>query len=136
MEFGKWKKLLRNWVRTIPNNATNEEIVAAVIVGLPDSKSRDGVIDLVLDLDEDHLYADKASLTFPESEEKTDTLKPVNKRSIHGLELIIKTLEQKYRLNEDERIFKYYEDFENLKRDDTMTMNDYLVKFESALEGD
>ena len=134
MEFEKWKKLLRNWVITIPNNATNEEIVAAVIVGLSDSRSKSGVIDLVLDLDEDHLYADTdpVKVTFPETEEKVDTSKPVSKRSIHGLELIIKTLEQKYGLNEEERIFKYYEDFENLKRGDTMTMNDYLVKFESA----
>ena len=41
-------------------------------------------------------------------------------RSVPGLDVIIKCLKKKYGLNEEEKVFKHYEDFENIKRDKTI----------------
>ena len=101
---------------------TNEEIIAAVIMGLSDKCNRNGVLDMVLDLDDSELY--------PESTEAEKG--KCSDRTIVGLDLIVNTLETKYGISEEEKLFKYYEDFENLKRDNIMSMNEYIINFEAA----
>ena len=122
---------MNSWIRTIPKNSTNNEIVAAVVVSCSNAQSREGVLDLILDLDEKDLYPEQMSPLEGE-ETKTEDAAPCD-RKINVLELIYKTLENKYGTNEEEKIFKYYEDFETLKRDPKGSMNDYIIKFESAL---
>ena len=159
LEFEKWKKLVKSWVRTIPEDATDDEITAVLVMGLSDSKTREGVIDIILDLDERSLYPiceaedfsemsplegqDKEAVKTEElgsKAKKTSQTTPFDKskrcnlgeRAIPGIELIIDVLEKKFGLNEEERLFKYYEDFETLRKDQKMTMNEYIIKFEAA----
>ena len=38
---------MNSWIRTIPKNSTNNEIVAAVVVSCSNAQSREGVLDLI-----------------------------------------------------------------------------------------
>lgn len=130
IDFDRWKKLMSSWIRTIPKNSSNNEIVAAIVVSCSNAQSREGTLDLILDLDEKELYPEP--MPPLEGDAAREMAAPCD-RKIPGLELIYKTLENKYGTKEEEKIFKYYEDFETLKRDPKSTMNDYIIKFESAL---
>ena len=152
-EFEKWEKLLRNWIRTISKEVSNSEIVAAIISGLSDSSTRDGALDAILDLDNAVLYRemDDAHLFPPDAyAEMTDAQKkkaiadikaevdPEDRghfrpslRHIVGVELILTTLQRKYGLTEDRKVFTYYEQLQSLSRPPTQSINDFICTFES-----
>lgn len=140
IEFDKWKKLTKSWIRTISPNTTDNEIVAAVVMSFSHSSTREGVLDLILDLDENHLYPENmpplqvaAQPTEDENGVKTERdLTSSRERKISGLDFIFTTLESKFGINEDEKIFMYYENFEMLKRDHNTSMKEYIIQFESA----
>lgn len=140
--FEKWCKLLNNWLRTIPTNTQDDEIVGAVIMGLSNSQTREGALDLVLDLDDSKLYPEKQFAEMSPLEEQTEDRdkKPevksegtLKNRKVPGLEMIITNLKKKFGMNEDEKVFRHYEEFENIKRDSSNSMSEYIMKFESSL---
>ena len=124
MEFEKWVKLLKSWVRSLPTNSTRDEIVAAVIMGLSNPPSKPDALDLVLDIDEAKLY--------PVVENNEQPIDRNDLSSIPGLSEILKVFEEKYGKSEEEKAFFYYEEFESLKKDPKTSMKDYIIQFESA----
>lgn len=152
-EFEKWEKLLRNWIRTISKEVSNSEIVAAIISGLSDSSTRNGALDAILDLDDAVLYQemDDEHLICPEryaemsdAQKKTaiDGIKAEfdaegkghfrpSLRYIVGVERILATLQRKYGLTEDRKVFTYYEQLQSIRRPPTQSINDFICTFES-----
>ena len=60
MDLERWKKLLNGWMRTLAITTNNDDIVAAVITGLNHQSTKEGVLDAVLDIDEQDLYPEIA----------------------------------------------------------------------------
>ena len=57
--YERWRKILLSWLRLQDKDKTNDEIVAAVILGLNESSTLptgDSVIDIILGLGEEELY--------------------------------------------------------------------------------
>ena len=127
-DFEMWKKLIKNWLRTLPTDTTNESIVAAIVLGLSEPGSKKGAIDIVLEIDEKLLYP-KADIAAEITAANADTSFGSD---VPGLNRLIKVLQDKYGLTEEERVFKCYEEFESLKRGSNMTVNDYVTLFETA----
>ena len=142
ISFEKWVKLIKNWLRTVPNTGTDDEIVAAVIMGLSDSHTREGALDIVLDIDDSELYPgvtmSQLENTEPAKENEEETKPPGGVslkaiRTVPGLDSILNNLKKKFGMNEEEKVFRHYEEFENIKRDPSTPMKEYIIKFESAL---
>ena len=121
MDLDKWTKLLKSWVRSLPANSTNDEIVSAVVMGLPDPSSKPDALDLVLDIDENKLYPTEVV-----------AVDRSNVNSFPGLKEILEVFKQKYGESEEEKAFQRYETFESLKRDSKTNMKDYIIQFEAA----
>ena len=121
MEFDKWTKLLKSWVRSLPDNSKNDEIVAAVVMGLSDPSSKPDALDLVLAIEENKLY--------PTGEAEFNR---ANVNSIPGLKEILEVFKDKYGKSDEEKAFQWYEAFESLKRDSKTSMKDYIIQFEAA----
>lgn len=157
-DFEKWEKLVRNWIRTVPRATGNSEIVAALIGGLSEQNTREGALDAVIELDDTVLYAEEGELEeLPKLEETpanpeltaaekkviADKLKQKKEldeskgtrpaeRYIHGIELILSTLQKKYGMTKDRRIFSYWEQFATLSRPTDMSLSDFACRFESS----
>ena len=115
-DLDKWMKLLKSWVRTLPATTTNDEVVAAIIMGLSDTTSKSDALDLVLEIDDDKLYPPIA----PPADGTAPIAPPINRsdiNSIPGLKEILDVFKDKYGESEEEKAFQSYEAFENLKRD-------------------
>lgn len=62
-DYERYKKMLLIWLRTIEDNSTDNDIVSAVILGLDKATGEASrACELVLDIEEDTLYPDLATL--------------------------------------------------------------------------
>ena len=151
-DFDRWKKILLSWLRLQEKTTSNNEIIAAIILGLNESpklKNGDSVVDVILELDEDELYPEdipplenkgaETSDTEVKQEEKPETAaKSLEKkfqlkddsRPIPGLSKILETLKSKYSENEEVQLFHWYEKFECLVKNPNESMRDFIIKFE------
>ena len=107
MEFERWKKLLKSWIRSLPNTTTHDEVVSAVVMGLSDSTSKSDALDLVLDIADDELYP-----VIPPPADGSDPPPPPpidrsNLNSIAGLKLIIDTFEENMANQKNSELFRH-----------------------------
>ena len=130
MDLERWKKLLNGWMRTLAITTNNDDIVAAVITGLNHQSTKEGVLDAVLDIDEQDLYPEIA-VQGDEPPPQVQPVKPIQ-RNIPGLQIIMTTLEESFGMTEEMRVFKFYDEFEGMTREKGKSMSDYIRKFESS----
>ena len=152
-DYERYKKMLLIWLRTIEDNSTDNDIVSAVILGLDKATGEASrACELVLDIEEDTLYPDLATLAgvgdnvegqarenairdYFKAEMQNHPEKKVTvgntEKVIPGLNAILVALHEKFGLKKEERIFRDYEEYANLKRDKSESMKDYIIKAES-----
>ena len=152
-DYERYKKMLLIWLRTIEDNSTDNDIVSAVILGLDKATGEASrACELVLDIEEDTLYPDLATLAgvgdnvegqarenairdYFKAEMQNHSEKKVTvgntEKVIPGLNAILVALHEKFGLKKEERIFRDYEEYANLKRDKSESMKDYIIKAES-----
>lgn len=144
MDLERWKKLLNGWMRTLAVTTSNDDIVAAIITGLNHFSTKEGVLDAVLDIEEQDLYPESAGASGLVKPEETTTtaseqpkgpppvpVKPIQ-RIIPGLRMIMTTLEESFGMTEEMRVFKCYDEFEGMTREKGRSMSDYIRKFDSS----
>ena len=153
-DYERYKKMLLIWLRTIEDNsATDSDIVSAVILGL-DKATGDAsrACELILDIEEDTLYPDLATIagvaTEVQGQARENAIKDYFKNQmdnhpekkvtvgktekiIPGLNAILVALHDKFGMKKEEKIFRDYEEYANLKRDKSESMKDYIIKAES-----
>lgn len=134
MDLERWKKLLNGWMRTLAITTNNDDIVAAIITGLNHHSTKEGVLDAVLDIDEQDLYPEitvQAAARADTLQQQAQPVKPIQ-RNIPGLQVIMKTLEESFGMTEEMRVFRFYDEFEGMTREKGKSMSDYIRKFESS----
>ena len=120
----------------------DSDIVSAVILGL-DKATGDAsrACELVLDIEEDTLYPDLATIAGVATDVTSKTRWTITQRRkslgktkkiIPGLNAILVALHDKFKMKKEEKIFsRDYEEYANLKRDKSESMKDYIIKAES-----